>query len=126
MSNPKTLMTITVAALLASSALAQDDVAPILEEAPRTIEADFSASDLDQNGALNSDEFVTFSVMRAESGEDGYKDLVLGGEYGAKFNMEDADASGGLTLNEVGGEVDATPIDDDVEGEAVEEEPTFN
>lgn len=121
MSNPKTIMMIAAAALLAMPAIAQDDVTSQIEEAPRTIKADFSASDLDQDGALSSDEFVTFSVMRAESGVDGYKDLVLGGEYSAKFTMQDADASGDLTLSEVGGEHDAAPVEDRLEDEAQEE-----
>ena len=125
MSSFKTMMTLTAAALLAAPALAQDDAEPILDTSPDTVATDFSAADLDQDGALNSDEFVTFAVMRAESGEADYKDLVLGGEYNDKFTMHDADASGGLTLEELGGESD---ISSDMSEEMEEDtmEPVLN
>jgi len=126
MSKPKTLMMFAATALFAMPAIAQDDVMSEKEESPRSIGADFSAADLDQDGALSSDEFVTFSVMRAENGEAEYKDLVLGGEYSAKFNMHDADASGGLTLSEVGGEPDVAPVEDSLEGAEQDKSSDFN
>jgi len=102
MSNVKTLTTITIATLFASSAFAQDEGAePILEASPDTVEASFTSADLDQDGALNADEFVTFAVMRAENGDETFKDLVIGGEYDATFVAQDADASGGIELSEL-------------------------
>jgi len=106
MSNLKTIIAIAAATCFAGSAIAQDDTESILDTSPDTMATDFAAADLDQDGALNSDEFVTFAVMRAEAGEADYRDLVLGGEYTDKFTMHDADASGGLTADELGGEAD--------------------
>lgn len=127
MSNYKTLITMTAAALFAAPAFAQDDAAPLLDTSPDTMATDFAAADLDQDGALNSDEFVTFAVMRAESGESDYTDLVLGGEYEAKFTMHDADASGGLTVEELGGahEGDHDSMSSDTEEEDMYE-PELN
>lgn len=106
MSNLKTIIAIAAATCFAGSAIAQDDTESILDISPDTMATDFAAADLDQDGALNSDEFVTFAVMRAEAGEADYRDLVLGGEYTDKFTMHDADASGGLTADELGSEAD--------------------
>jgi len=67
MSNVKTLTTIAIAALFAAPAFAQDaDEGLILDTSPDTVTTDFASADLDQNGSLNADEFVTFAVMRAE------------------------------------------------------------
>lgn len=102
MSNVKTLTTLTIAALFAAPAFAQDaDSGSILDTSPGTVEADFTSADLDQDGSLNADEFVTFAVMRAESGDEAFKDVVMGGEYDATFKAHDADASGGIEMTEL-------------------------
>lgn len=107
MSNLKTILTITAVSLFAGSACAQDtDYGSATTELAATMEADFNAADLDQDSALNADEFVSFAVMRAESGEAAYADLVLSGDYETTFAAHDADASGTLSAQELGGKAD--------------------
>ncbi|MEP4052870.1 MAG: hypothetical protein ABJN22_11545 [Litorimonas sp.] len=102
MPNVKTLTTIAIAALFAAPAFAQDtDEGLILDTSPDTVTTDFASADLDQNGSLNADEFVTFAVMRAEGGDEVFKDIVMGGEYDATFAAHDADASGGIEASEL-------------------------
>lgn len=102
MSNVKTLTTIAIAALFIAPAFAQDvDEGSIPELATDRVAADFTSADLDQDGSLNADEFVTFAVMRAEDGDDAFKDIVMGGEYNATFAAHDADASGGIEAGEL-------------------------
>lgn len=102
MSNVKTLTTIAIAALFAVPTFAQDaDEGLILDTSPDTITTDFASADLDQDGSLNADEFVTFAVMRAEGGDEVFKDIVMGGEYDATFAAHDADASGGIEASEL-------------------------
>ena len=110
MSNFKTLTTITIATLFAAPAFAQDsDQGSIFETSPDTVTTNFASADLDQDGSLNADEFVTFAVMRAENGDETFKDIVMGGEYDATFNAHDADASGGLEVTELVSHSDANP-----------------
>ena len=112
MSNVKTLTTIAIAALFAAPAFAQDaDEGLILDIAPNIVASDFTSADLDQDGSLNADEFVTFAVMRAEDGDEAFTDIVMGGEYDATFAAHDTDASGGIEPSELGvhGEETAEP-----------------
>lgn len=110
MSNFKTLTTIAIATLFAAPAFAQDaDQGSIFESSSETVTANFASSDLDQNGSLNADEFVTFAVMRAENGDEAFKDIVMGGEYDATFKAHDADASGGIEVTELTSHGDVNP-----------------
>ena len=97
MSNLKTLTILTTVAFLTVPAVAQDAGSDtIFKAANDTVASDFTSADLDQNGSLNADEFVTFAVMRAEDGEESFKDIVIGGEYTVAFTAHDKDASGSL------------------------------
>lgn len=113
MTNIKTLAVITVTALLAAPAFAQDAGAQdpgiqnateeqATELAPDNLTADYTVADLDQNGSLNTDEFVTFAVMRGDGGDEGYKDVVLAGNFDATFNKHDVDQSGSIEMSELG------------------------
>ncbi|GGX72292.1 hypothetical protein GCM10011309_23250 [Litorimonas cladophorae] len=108
MSNFKMMTTLTIAALFAAPAFAQDaenqdaEQVQMIETAPDAAAAHFASSDLDQDGALNADEFVTFAVMQAEAGDQDFRDLVVSGEYKAKFTAHDTDASGTLSAEELG------------------------
>jgi len=102
MSNVKTLTTIAIAALFAAPAIAQDQqLEAISETAPDMTAQNFTAADLDQDGSLNADEFITFAITRAEHGDEAFKDVVMGGEYDATFKAHDADASGGVEVSEL-------------------------
>ena len=99
MSNFKTLTLMTIAALLSLPALAQDDA--LMETHNEHLTSNFASADFDQDGRLNADEFVSFVVLRAENGDEAYKDVVLGGEYTPAFNSYDTDASGEIELFEL-------------------------
>lgn len=102
MSNVKTLTTIAIATLFAPPAFAQDaDQGSNFEASPDRVATSFSSADLDQDGGLNADEFVTFAVMRAEDGDETFKDIVLGGEYDATFAAYDSDASDHIEVTEL-------------------------
>lgn len=96
----KTMMISAIFAAAATPALAQD-VEKIVEPVP-TAEADFMTSDLDQDGALDRDEFVTFAVMRKESGDAVFTEIVRAGDYDAKFIAHDHDANGSISTEELG------------------------
>jgi len=98
MSNLKTLTIISVTAFVAIPALAQD---PEMKKPTETLSSNFASADLDQDGQLNADEYVTFAVMRADAGDEAFKDVVLGGEYKSSFMAYDADGSGGIQESEL-------------------------
>lgn len=102
MTNMKTLTTIAITTFFAGSAIAQDAMDVPKTDTTETLITDFTAADLDQDGSLNADEFVSFAVMRAEDGDEGFRDVVLAGEYSGKFAAYDADASGGVDVTELG------------------------
>lgn len=128
MSNYKTLTTLaslTIAAsLFASTAFAQDaEQSPMIEPTPTTEALHFASSDLDQDGVLNADEFVTFAVMQAESGNKDFQDVVVSGEYKPKFTAHDTDASGGLSPEELGQVASSKPmLSDDMKSDEIESE----
>lgn len=102
MSNVKTLLTLIMTACFAAPSFAQDQMAePAQSLSEDPVAANFIAADLDQDGSLNADEFVSFAVMRAEAGDETFKDVVIGGEYDETFTAHDADASGGIEMSEL-------------------------
>jgi len=115
MSHVKILATALVATAFAAPALAGDPMMKTESESNH-----FASADLDQDGALSADEFVTFAVMKAEDGDEDFKALVVSGDYDAKFAAHDADASGTLSEDELGAaEVEEAP---EMEMESVEPE----
>ena len=123
MPNVKTLTTIAIATLFAAPAIAQDAAEELtIDAAVNTVASDFLSADLDQNGGLNADEFVTFAVMRAEDGDDAFKDVVLSGEYAPKFAAHDMDASGSIEMSELGAQEASDSMSPDMEPEAMEPE----
>ena len=110
MSNVKTLTTIAIAAFFTVPAFAQDAQPEVVfDPISDPVAADFAAADLDQDGSLNADEFVSFAVMRAEDGDEAFRDVVMGGEYNVTFKSHDADASGGIEPSELAVHTDDTP-----------------
>ncbi len=133
MSNFKTLTTLTTitlaAPLFAFTAIAQDaEQSPMIDSNLSAATMHFSSSDLDQDGALNADEFVTFAVMQAESGDKDFQDVVVSGEYKVKFTAHDTDASGGLSPEELGQEMatELTTSDDMKSDEGAVDAPELN
>ncbi len=102
MSNLKTLMTIAFTTCLTVPAIAQvpnDGVA--IETTAGSIVHDVLAANLDQDGGLNADEYVTFALMWAEAGDDSFKDVVTGGKYLAAFAAHDTDTSVSIEPSEL-------------------------
>ena len=121
MSNVKTLTMMAIASLFAAPAFAQDADREIdLDPALETAASNFLSADLDQDGSLNAHEFVTFAVMRAERGDEAFRDLVLGGEYSAAFAARDGDASSSIEAAELAAQSDEKPESEIVEPEAEE------
>jgi hypothetical protein len=113
MSHIKTLTAAFITTAFAVPAFAQDvEVEPVPEQV-ETTDTHFSSADLNQDGALSADEFVTYAVMKAEDGDEAMRTLVVSGDYDTKFAAHDADASASLTPDELGDakveEVDETP-----------------
>lgn len=102
MSKIKTMSAALLTTLFAAPAFAQTvDVEPVPEMATTT-DAHFVSADLDQDGALSADEFVSYAVLKAEDGDEAMRTLVVSGDYDAKFAAHDADASASLTPDELG------------------------
>lgn len=113
MSTKTLLIALMGTTLFAAPAFAQDAEMAPEPTAPATMETDFTSSDLDQDGLLTKDEFITFAVMRAEAGDQEFTDLVSEGSYDVHFAAKDADADAKLDRTELGGVVDEAVEEDD-------------
>lgn len=116
------LSLITSAFMLAipTAAFAQDDIPEMTPEV-QTIDS-FTSADIDADGVLDRDEFVSFVVMKSDEGEADYKAIKISGEYDNHFNTKDYNADGLLTVEEL-----KLPEEDESEvmseDEAVTDEP---
>lgn len=97
-----TKLTIATTALIlaaGSVAFAQDDTP---EMKPETQKVDiFTSADIDADGALDRDEFISFVVMKSDTGDVDYKAVKISGEYDNHFNTKDYNADGLLTAEEL-------------------------
>jgi len=95
------LSLITSALMLAISpaAFAQDDTPEMTPEV-QNIDS-FTSADIDADGALDRDEFVSFVVMKSDEGEADYEAIKNSGEYDNHFNTKDYNADGLLTAEEL-------------------------
>ena len=95
------LSIIAAALVLATSpaAFAQDDT-PELTPEVQIIDS-FTAADIDADGALDREEFISFVVMKSDEGNADYKSIKLSGEYDNHFNTKDFNADGLLTAEEM-------------------------
>lgn len=81
------------------AALAQDDTPDMTQD---TQVADtFTSADIDADGALDRDEFISFVVMKSDAGDADYSSIKLSGEYDNHFNTKDYNADGLLTKEEL-------------------------
>lgn len=86
------------AALIATPALA-GETEMSTAQTPQEV---FTSVDLDESGDLSRDEFVSYAVTLADTGDSDYKGIVLSGGYDDAFTAKDADASGTISLAELG------------------------
>ena len=90
---------LAISASMSPGAFAQDDTP---EMSPETQSIDsFTAADIDADGALSRDEFVSFVVMKSDEGDAKYKSIKISGEYDNHFNTKDYNADGQLTAEEL-------------------------
>jgi hypothetical protein len=97
-----TKLTITTTALILVSApfaFAQDDT-PDLKSEMQSVDI-FTSADIDADGALDRDEFISFVVMKSDTGDTDYKAVKISGEYDNHFNTKDYNADGLLTAEEL-------------------------
>lgn len=97
-----------------SAAFAQDTAEP-MSDAPKAVDI-FTAADVDADGALDRDEFISFVVMKSDAGDADYSAVKISGEYDNHFNTKDYNADGLLTVEEVKSPMDKpaeTPKSDD-------------
>jgi len=121
MSTKTLFLTLMGTALFAAPACAQDTTVIEPETMIATVETDYTSSDLDQDGLLSKDEFVTFAVMRSEAGDSDYTELVSEGAYDVHFAAKDANADAALDRTEVGAE-DVAPLSEMTETDESETE----
>jgi len=93
------LITSTIMMAISSAAFAQDDTPEMTPEVQ--IVDSFTSADIDADGALDRDEFVSFVVMKSDEGEADYKAIKISGEYNNHFNTKDYNADGLLTAEEL-------------------------
>lgn len=97
-----TKLTFAATALMlaaATSTYAQDE-APVMRLDVKTVDV-FTSADVDADGALDRDEFVSFVVMQSDAGYADYAVIKLSGAYDDHFNMKDYNADGLLTAEEL-------------------------
>jgi Ca2+-binding EF-hand superfamily protein len=97
-----TKLTITTAAFMLAispAAIAQDDTPEMMPD--NQIVDSFTSADIDADGALDRDEFVSFVVMKSDEGDTEYKSIKISGEYDNHFNTKDYNADGLLTAEEL-------------------------
>ncbi|MEP3889516.1 MAG: hypothetical protein ABJN69_03555 [Hellea sp.] len=97
-----TKLTIAATAIMLAitpAAFAQDNT---LEHKPEAQIVDiFASADVDGSGALDRDEFISFVVMKSDTGDTDYKAIKISGEYDNHFNTKDYNADGLLTSEEL-------------------------
>jgi len=97
-----TKLSLATAALILAvtpTAFAQSDTAEVAPEA-QVVDI-FTSADIDADGALDRDEFVSFVVMKSDAGDADYKAVKLSGDYDNHFNTKDYNADGLLTSEEL-------------------------
>ena len=97
-----TKLTIAATAIMLAippAVIAQDN-APELKPDPEIVDI-FASADIDASGALNRDEFISFVVMKSDTGDTEYKAIKISGEYDNHFNTKDYNADGLLTSEEL-------------------------
>lgn len=97
-----TKLSIATAAFILAAApvtFAQDDTPEMMPEIQ--IVDSFTSADIDADGALSRDEFISFVVMKSDEGDADYKSIKISGEYDNHFNTKDYNADGLLTAEEL-------------------------
>ena len=105
-----TKLSIATAALMLAvtpTAFAQEST-PDVTAKVQTVDA-FASADIDADGALDRNEFVSFVIMKSDEGIADYSSIKLSGEYDDHFNTKDYNADGLLTAEELKMSVDDKP-----------------
>lgn len=89
----------TITLALSPAVIAQDDTAEITPEV--AVVDVFTSADIDADGALSREEFISFVIMKSDQGDADYKSIKISGEYDDHFNTKDYNADGLLTAEEL-------------------------
>lgn len=111
------IATATIILAISPAAFAQDDT-PEMTPDVETVDS-FTSADIDADGALDRDEFISFVIMKSDEGDADYKSVKISGEYDNHFNTKDYNADGLLTAEEL-----KSPVDDETEVITEEDVPT--
>jgi len=84
---------------ISPAAYAQDDTPDVTSEVQ--VVDSFTSADIDADGALDRDEFVSYVVMKSDEGDADYQSIKISGEYDNHFNTKDYNADGLLTAEEL-------------------------
>lgn len=103
-----TAATATLMLAICPAAFAQDAAPEMTPEAQAV--STFTSADVDADGALDRDEFISFVVMESDAGDLDYKAIKISGDYDNHFNTKDYNADGLLTEEEL-----TAPVKDDSE-----------
>ncbi len=96
--------TATALALVAAPTAQAQDKEPILEPELQAVDI-FTSADIDADGALDRDEFISFVVMKSDANDADYSAIKLSGAYDEHFNVKDHNADGLLTAEELSSSV---------------------
>jgi len=96
----KTTIVATAMLFAATPAVFAQDAEPEVSPPVETVDV-FTAADVDADGALDRDEFVSYVVMQSDAGDVDYTGLKLSGEYDNAFNTKDYNADGLLSAEEL-------------------------
>lgn len=97
-----TKLSISTAALMLAlipTAFAQDNT-PDVTAKVQTVDP-FTSADIDADGALDRNEFVSFVVIKSDEGAADYSSIKLSGKYDDHFDSKDYNADGLLTAEEL-------------------------
>lgn len=99
----KTLLIVTAIGGIAIPTIAQTTrITESVNVPTRVVDADFVVADINQDGGLDRDEFVSFVVIKSDAGNEDYRTIVTTGKFDEKFAVHDHDADGQITVDEMG------------------------
>jgi len=88
-------------AFVASAQITDGQDTDMTEPAPAVQDTAFLSADINANGVLDREEFVSYAVMKADEGEADYTATRESGTYDDAFDLHDANADGALSPEEL-------------------------
>lgn len=109
-----TALTALGLAFTASAQVTDPQDTDMMDPTPTVQDTAFLSADINANGELDREEFVSYAVMKADEGEKDYTEVRESGSYDDAFDIHDTNADGALSPEEVGNKpLDETGIEPD-------------